>query len=145
MVFGAVLAASLLGTPAHAFQQPQTTAIAASASEAASEADRVFDTASKRAAELASGRYRPPAKDLPASFRALGYDAYRKVRPKPEATVWGEAGNSFGFLPLPRGWLYQENVNLFVVENGEIKPLTDASAFVDFVDFQSAAPEERPS
>ena len=143
--FGAVLAASLPGTPAHAFDRDQETAPQQQnpASSTPSAADGIFEAAAKRAAELAATKYKPPAKDLPASFRKLGYDSYRKVRPKPETTVWGEAGNPFGFLPLPRGGLYQDRVNLFVVENGETKELADASAFVDFVDFQTATPEER--
>jgi periplasmic glucans biosynthesis protein len=142
---GVVLAASLPGMPAHAFDQDRSASgqQPIPAISTLAEADRVFEVASKRAAELAAARYQPLARDLPAPFRDLQYDGYRKVRPKPEATVWGEAGNPFGFLPLPRGGLYQENVNLFVVENGETNPLSDASGFVDFVDFQDATPEDR--
>lgn len=138
---GAVLATSLSGTPsALAFELDQD---AAAQPTALSQADMVFATASKQAAELASKPYAKPATDLPRPFRELGYDSYRKVRPKPEATVWGDAGNPFGFLPLPRGWLYQERVNLFVVENGRTTALSDASQFIDFVDFPSASEADR--
>src|SRR5262245_40883622 len=110
LLMTAVAAASLSGAPAHAWT-PDTSAQQTSPSIA--EADRIFAEAAKRAEALAKRPYSAPARDLPAPFANLDYDGYRKLRAMPDHTVWGEAGNTFGFLPLPRGGLYQEKLNLF--------------------------------
>jgi glucans biosynthesis protein len=136
---GAMLAASLSGTPARAFEPERIEAVGS----ALAEADRVFETVTRRAKELAAKPYVAPPRDLPGPFRELGYDGYRKLRPMPDRTVWREAGNPFGVLPLPRGGLFEEEVRLHVVEAGQEAPVGDASAFVDFVDFPSASEADR--
>jgi glucans biosynthesis protein len=136
-----IAAASLAGAPARAWAPDNSATTNAPASLV--EADRIFAEAARRAEALASAPYQPPATDLPAAFAGLDYDGYRKLRPMPDRTVWGEAGNAFGFLPLPRGGLYREAVNIFVVEDGKTLPAADASQFIDFVDFATASEEER--
>lgn len=133
---GLLLAALVVAPAARAFEPTF-------ASRSLAAADQIFATASQRAAELAAKPYQAPDASLPGPFRELSYDGYRKLRPMPDRTVWGEAGNSFGVLPLPRGGLFDKPVNLFVVEGGETRALDDASRFIDFVDFPSASDGDR--
>lgn len=105
--------------------------------------DAVFAAASQRAAALAAAPYAKPADDLPAAFHGADYDAYRKLRPRPEKTVWGAAGNPFGVLPLPRGWLYPHAVAINLVHrDGTVGPLVSPGA-VDFVDYPAATDGDR--
>lgn len=109
----------------------------------ASIADQLFKDASARAAMLAATAYQAPLTDLPSAFENLNYDGYRKLRPRPETTVWGETGNAFGVLPLPRGFYYREEINIhFVSHTGETTPHT-SSNFIDFVDYPGATDDER--
>ena len=105
--------------------------------------DAVFAEASQRAADLAAAPYAKPADDLPKAFHGADYDAYRKLRPRPEKTVWGTAGNPFGVLPLPRGWLYPHPVTINLVHrDGTIGPLASPDT-VDFVDYPAATDADR--
>ena len=83
--------------------------------------DLAFSAASQRATALAAAPYQAPANSLPTVFSDADYDAYRKLRPRPEAAVWGKTGNPFALLPLPRGWLYPAPVSIHLVSyEGEI-------------------------
>jgi glucans biosynthesis protein len=102
-------------------------------------ADALFEILSDTASARAAAPYVAPARDLPPVFQGLNYDGYRKLRPLPETTVWGEAGNPFGVLPLPRGHLYDKAVGIHLVSlDGEIETL-GAAHHTDFVDYPSAS------
>lgn len=105
--------------------------------------DRAFAQASQRATALAAAPYAVPARTLPAAFSSADYDAYRKLRPRPEATLWGQAGNPFGVLPLPRGWVYPDAVNLHLIGRDGIERTFDSSNAVDFVDYPAATDGDR--
>lgn len=127
------LIAGLLAAPAARADEPRAIATL----------DAVFAEASQRAAALAGAPYVAPADTLPDSFRGADYDAYRKLRPRPEKTVWGAAGNPFGVLPLPRGWLYPHPVTINLVHrDGTIGPLASPDT-VDFVDYPAATDADR--
>ncbi len=128
-------AAGLLAAPALANDEPRVGALVL--------ADQLFSDASQQAANLAASDYVAPADDLPALFRDLDYDGYRKLRPRPETMVWGEPGNAFAALPLPRGGVYREPVTVhFVASSGDITTRS-AADFIDFVDYPSATEAER--
>ncbi|MDP3494409.1 MAG: glucan biosynthesis protein [Hyphomonadaceae bacterium] len=132
----ATLTAGLTAGPAHAFQEvvaPGKTATA----------DKLFQQASSRAANLAATPYVQPAADLPKAFDGLDYDGYRKLRPRPETMVWGKTGNPFAVLPLPRGGLYNNEVAIYFVDAAGKVQLHASPAFVDFVDFPSATDGQR--
>jgi len=130
-----LFAAGLLAAPALANDEPRTGAIAL--------ADDLFKDASRVAARLAASHYSPPADDLPAVFRDLDYDGFRKLRPRPETMVWGETGNAFAALPLPRGGIYHAPVALhFVAASGDITTRSVAD-FIDFIDYPQASDAER--
>jgi glucans biosynthesis protein len=88
---------------------------------------------------LARRPYADATEQLPPPFAALDYDAYRRLRPRDERTLWLEGGRN-GVLPLPRGYLFGEPVSLSVAPHGA---LTDTAAFVDFIDYPQASATER--
>jgi glucans biosynthesis protein len=106
-------------------------------------ANRYFGLVSDRAAEMAAGPALAPARDLPAAFSGLDYDGYSKLRPRPEAALWHEAGEPFAVLPLPRGGIYAGEVRIHIVDVLGAESLGDIQPFVDFVDFAEASPQER--
>lgn len=121
--------------------------LAAGASPAGADAsrplDRAFTEASQRAAVLAATVYVTPPDTLPTAFQTTDYDAYRKLRPRPEASVWGKLGNPFSVLPLPRGWLYPAPVSIHLVHrDGTVEKLDSPNA-VDFVDYPAATDGDR--
>lgn len=132
-----LLTAGLAASPALAFEDAPQTA------QAASIADQLFAQAGRKAAGLAAASYVPPADDLPKAFRGLDYDGYRKLRPRPEAMVWGKAGNPFAVLPLPRGGLYGEAVAIHFVDRAGGVQRDASPAFVDFVDYPWATDRDR--
>ena len=105
--------------------------------------DRAFTEASAHAVQLAAAPYIAPDKTLPAAFSGADYDAYSKLRPRPEASVWGKLGNPFGLLPLPRGWLYPEPVSIHLVHRDGATGKFDSPNAVDFVDFPAATDGDR--
>jgi glucans biosynthesis protein len=105
--------------------------------------DTTFAAISQRAADLSRTDYVAPASDLPAPFADLDYDGYRKLRPLPEVTVWGETGNPFGVQLLPRGSLYLDPISVHLVgRDGDVETYASDS-FVDFVDFPEATAQDR--
>jgi glucans biosynthesis protein len=133
-----IVAAGLMAAPSLAFADaPPTRA------EFGTRADTMFAVVTRHAERLASAPHVAPDRTLPAVFEGLDYDAYRKLRPLPETTRWGEAGNPFGVLPLPRGGLYREAVGVHLIGlDGRIETLT-AAPHVDFVDYAAASEADR--
>lgn len=105
--------------------------------------DRAFSEASQRATLLAGAPYAAPHDTLPTTFQGADYDAYRKLRPRPERTVWGKAGNPFGLLPLPRGWLYPQPVAIHLVHRDGTVGQFNSPSVVDFVDYPAATDGDR--
>lgn len=105
--------------------------------------DRLFQTVTAQAQELSTKPYHYDAVQLPKPFRDLGYDGYRRLRPRAEAAIWREAPGAFAILPLPRGYLFQDPIEINLVEDGAIRSVNDPSDFVDFQDYSSATPAER--
>lgn len=135
---GALLASGLAASPALA--QP---AAPTEAAKSIHHADDIFADVSRRAAELAGKPYVAPDKTLPAPFANLDYDGYRKLRPRPESAIWGEVGNPFAVLSLPRGFFYGETVGInFIAHDGSRREHPTAGA-VDFVDYPSATDADR--
>jgi len=144
-IWKAIASRLLIGAAMATFAAPFAFAIEESpqTTTTASIADQLFKDASARAAALAATAYQTPRTDLPKPFENLDYDGYRKLRPRPETTVWGENGNAFGVLPLPRGFYYREEINVhFVSRTGETTPHM-SSNFIDFVDYPGATDDER--
>lgn len=121
--------------------------LAVGALPAAADPSRALDTAfaeaSERAKVLAGTAFAAPPAALPVAFQAADYDGYRKLRPRPDRTLWGKAGNPFGLLPLPRGWLYPDTVAIHVVHRNGLTAKLDSPDTVDFVDYPAATDGDR--
>jgi glucans biosynthesis protein len=134
---GLLLAAGLSASPALAFGPlPAQTAKPVRIED-------VFADAGRHAEALAAAPYQAPVADLPTPFQELDYDAYRKLRPRPEASIWGKAGNPFAILPLPRGGFYHETVAIHFIDRAGVATTQTSPAFIDFVDYPGATDRDR--
>ena len=107
--------------------------------------DQVFQMVSAIAQDMSTKPFHHEAIPLPKSFRNIGYDGYRRLRPRAEASIWRDEPGDFAVLPLPRGYIFDDAIEINLVENGVVRQLTDASSFVDFEDYSTATPAERMS
>ncbi|WP_270375132.1 glucan biosynthesis protein G [Marinicauda sp. Alg238-R41] len=78
---------------------------------------------------LAARAYVPPA-PMPEALSTLGYDAYRAIRYKREAAVWGRSPTRFSIEMFAPGSVYANGVDIQIVENGVARPVpANADAF----------------
>lgn len=84
------------------------------------------DTLLKAAESLAAQPFKKAKPRQEELLKRLRYDQYRDIRFDPDRSLWrGEnLGHEIQFFPL--GWLYDEPVQIHVVENGVARPF-DAS------------------
>ena len=97
------------------------------AAPAADEASFNPETVVEIARKLAEEPYRAPEVDATADAN-FTYDAYRDVRFRPEAAIWGNDSLPFQVHALPNGWLFKEPVFLYLVDGGiarRFKPTAD--------------------
>jgi glucans biosynthesis protein len=106
-------------------------------------AANAFEDLIERAEKTAKRPYSNVSAPLPPAFAQLDYDSYRRLRPRGEAAIWLDRQRSYGVLPLPRGYIFPDGVELAFHANGNRRRLKDASRYYDFVDFQHATVEER--
>lgn len=83
-----------------------------------------FESFSERLRAMAAEPYTAAQINMPAAFQGLGYDAYRMIQYRSDASKW--AGDSAGYQlqAFHLGWLYNEPVRIFEVENGAAAPIT---------------------
>ena len=105
--------------------------------------EKVFEAVSGIASTMASQPYRQARTDMPKPFRDLRYDTYRKLRPAPEQALWRSEQGEFSMLPLPRGGLFTDPVEIYIVDGGEIQALPNPERFVDFTDYPNASAADR--
>lgn len=77
-----------------------------------------LDMLTQQAQERAQQPYQAPDRSLPDPFGSLGYDGYRQIQFDPAKALWQD-GLPFRLSPFARGWLHNENVELFVRQDGE--------------------------
>jgi glucans biosynthesis protein len=75
------------------------------------------------ARDLASKPFKEPDTGLPENFRDLPYDLYRDLRFIPEKSLWRGSDVPFEVQLFHRGFLYKNRVDLFVVADGQARPL----------------------
>jgi len=94
----------------------------------------VFDMVRQRAQALAASDYAEPEQierdDLPAD-----YDAYRKLAFNRERALWHGSESGFEVQFLPAGWLFRNEVKVWIVENGASRPAQVTAE--DFLDGRS--------
>ena len=130
---GAMLALSFLALPAGAQQVDFQTLLRSVLGEGKSfDANLVVEFAR----QLARRPFMAPAADLPDSLRNLSFEQYQSVRMRRKDRVWEGEGRGFVIEPLLRGFVYQNRVTLYIVEDGTIRRLTYDPSRFDFGSLQ---------
>jgi glucans biosynthesis protein len=75
------------------------------------------------ARDLASKPYQAPDTRLPEDFRDLSYDLYRDLRFLPDKALWRGENLPFQAQFFHRGFLYSNRVEVFVVSEGQSRPV----------------------
>lgn len=76
----------------------------------------------ERARQLSEKPFTPPAQ-APESLSRLDYSEYRKINYQQDAAVWGRTPTRFSIQLFAPGFLYQDLVDIDIVENGRSFPL----------------------
>jgi glucans biosynthesis protein len=81
------------------------------------------------ARQLARRPFSPPPGDLPDPFANLAFEQYAAIRALPGSQIWAE-GRGISVEPLHRGFVYTNQVGLFLVEDGTVRRVAyDRSRF----------------
>jgi glucans biosynthesis protein len=76
-----------------------------------------------QARDLADAPYQSPEGDLPAPLRKIDYDTYRQIRFDPSNAYWRD-DSPFSVQLFHSGFLFETPVNINVIENGNVAPLS---------------------
>ena len=95
-----------------------------------------FDGSTVRnlARNLARAPFAKPDTRMPAPLAHLDWDAYRGIRFRADHALWQGAGSRFTIQLLPRGYLFTEPVDMFVVENGQAAAISYSPDMFDWAD-----------
>lgn len=126
LTFGA--AAALIAAPALAQSAAQLVILSALGDGQKFEPGIVLDIARV----LAKRPYTAPSNDLPEAFASLNFEAFSGIRAKPEAMIWGAETRGFAIEPLHRGFIYNNTVGLFAVEDGVVRRIAYDRSMFDF-------------
>jgi glucans biosynthesis protein len=77
----------------------------------------------KLAQALAGRPFQRPRIDLPEPFGKLTPEQYRDIRFRPEQAIWRAEKLDAELQLLPVGWIYDNPVEIFIVNNGRMRPL----------------------
>jgi len=69
---------------------------------------------------------------VPEPFNTLGYDQYRDVQFRGDRSFWINEKRGFALDLLHAGFIYEMPVEINVVEDGIVKPVTYDPGFFDF-------------
>jgi periplasmic glucans biosynthesis protein len=92
-----------------------------------------FASVEAMAAKLAKEPYREP-KAIEGEMRGLNYDQYRALRSRPNTALWRDGKSLFRLEFFPAGFIYDKPVQIWMVENGNAKPLSASADDFDFSD-----------
>ena len=88
-------------------------------------ADFSFEQVITKARERAESSYQPP-KEVPRFLQELSFDDYQGIRFKPENSLWHESDSAFQVMPVPSGLFYRNPVQVHVINEQGVEPLTFA-------------------
>lgn len=91
------------------------------------------------ARNLARQPWRKPVLDLPDPFNTLNHDSYTAIERKPEAFLWRDQSIGFALEPRPRGFIFNNSLQINVVEDGVVRRLGYDPADYSFGKLQNAA------
>ena len=97
-----------------------------------------FDILSERMQALAAEPYQPP-EPVEGFLADLNYDAYQRIRFRPEQARWGEGGSAFRLHTFHPGWLFNEPVKVHEIVDGQVQDMTFTTADFEYDDEELAA------
>ncbi len=103
-----------------------------------------FDMVRESARKLAQTDFVKPSVQLPEPFNNLSYDQYRDIRFKQDQAIWRGAGLDTEVQFFPMGWLYDTPVEMYLVENGEIRSMAADGHLFALGPLVGKAPEQAP-
>ena len=115
---GAVLAALSATTAVRASDSDQTSAFS-------------FDLLTQQMRERAGQPFKSAAIELQGPLADLDYDRHRAIRFRPERAVWKDT-SPFELQAFHMGWLFNEPVHLFAVEDGQAQPISVSAADCEY-------------
>lgn len=129
-LFSLVLMAVIWCSPVVSFAAPN----APEATPATTPPPKRFNFADvrRRAEVLATQPFQDPGGNLPDFLAKLDYDQYRDIRFKAEKSLWRDAGLPFEIQFAPLGFLFNRQVTINVVTDGESKPVEYANDLFDY-------------
>lgn len=89
------------------------------------------ETVQQIASQLAAKAHEAPSAALPKGAEELDYDQYRQIRFRRERTIWRGEGLNFELQVLPTGWLFKTPVEINLVDEGAVRPLSPDNAYFD--------------
>ena len=97
----------------------------------------------KRAEELSRRAFEPPPETL-GPLAAMGYDEYRDLRFRPERAVWRGENLGFELQFFVSAYIYRSTVEILLVEDDSIRPLTADRELFDFGPQKERVPLNAP-
>lgn len=90
------------------------------------------ETVPELARALAQLPHRERRTPLPREFQRLDYDAYRRINFDRGQAWWAAEGLPFQLQPHHRGFLFENQVDIFEVEGGQARPLVYSPGLFNF-------------
>jgi len=90
-----------------------------------------FDALSQRMREAAATAP-VPAERVEGFLAGLDYDGYQHIQFRTDASRWREPGSAFRVQAFHLGWLFEEPVRLYEVQDGIARPMTFSTADFDY-------------
>jgi glucans biosynthesis protein len=102
-------------------------------SVSASAKENVIAASVRTLAQALSRRpFERPAQVIPAALGHIGYDQYRDIRFRSDRAVWHEEGLGFELQFFATAYIYKSPVEIFLVENGEVRGFKPDRSLFDF-------------
>lgn len=86
----------------------------------------------RRAIQLASAPFVPPAERVPPAMAAMGYDEYRDLKFRSDRAVWRGMGLGFELQLFPAAYIYRTPVDIYLVDQGRFVQLLPERDMFDF-------------
>lgn len=81
---------------------------------------------------LARQPWRKPAHDLSDAYSSISFEQYAAIRRKPAAAIWDGQQTGFSMEPTTRGFIFTNNLQINVVEDGYARRLGYEAADFEF-------------
>ena len=94
------------------------------------------------ASDLARKAHESPSAVLPTGVAELDYDQFRQIRFRRERTIWRGEDLNFELQVLPTGWLFKTAVDISIVDQGAVLPLSPDNAYFDLGPLAGKLPPE---